>query len=405
MIRPSFIAACLLTFTALIGCATGPNVADSGANFNSSAGSLIIAGGGTERDNAAIWGRFIKLAAGRKIGIAATASGVADEAVANCREALLLHGAAPEQVMELPLRQGDTTNADSPATVSLIDGLGAVWFTGGDQARITATLMTAGADRSALVAMRRLVNERKGVIGGTSAGAAMMSEMMLASGTSDRWLNTLLSDPKATLPLERGVGFAPHFVTDQHFFVRGRMGRLAAALVSGSMKTGIGIDENRAVMVDLATQTVEGIGDSAALVLYAGDAAVKASTVGPLRTWLLGDGDTVRFTQTNPVVTPAPGARVFGNAAWPGASLPRQTAVKPRPAGAGNGPFEKEVIPDLLISSMYLPMGKPAVAADTKWKLTVDRDAQTRLVGEGPAMRIFGVTLIISRVGGPAVQR
>jgi len=405
MIRPSFIAACLLTFTALIGCATGPNAADSGANFNSSAGSLIIAGGGTERDNAAIWGRFIKLAAGRKIGIAATASGVADEAAANCREALLLHGATPEQVIELPLRQGDTASADSPATVALIDGLGAVWFTGGDQSRITATLMSAGADRPALTAMRNLIGKRKGVIGGTSAGAAMMSEMMLANGTSDRWLTTLLNDPKAELPLERGIGFAPNFVTDQHFFARGRTGRLAAALTSGDIKTGIGIDENRAVLVDLATQTVEGIGNQAALVLYAGDTAAKAGTVGPLTAWLLGDGDTVLFTPTIPVVTPATGSRVYFDAASPGTPRPRQTAVKPRPAGAATGPFDKEVIPDLLISSMYRPMSEPAVAADTKWKLTVARDASTLLVGEGPAMRIFGVRLTISRVGTPAVQR
>ena len=406
------LLAMLCLIATITGCANHSRPVPAGMPAGSGNGSLIIAGGGTERDNKLIWGRFVDLAAGRKIGIAVTASGVADEAVANSRAALLLHGAKPEQVIELPLRQGDTASADSPATVALIDGLGAVWFTGGDQARITATLMNAGTDRPALVAMRRLVNDRKGVIGGTSAGAAMMSEMMLANGTSDRWLTTLLNDPKAKLPLEQGIGFAQHFITDQHFFARGRTGRLAAALVSGATKTGIGIDENRAVVVDLSTNTVEALGDRAALVLYAGDATAKDGKVGPLTGWLLGNGDTVVLTGTRPIVKPAAGARV-----WTGSDMPamqNSPPILPRvpgrgPFATGRGPFDANQIPALLIRATMPLASDPTVAEDAKWWVTAARTAGTVRVADmaenDPATRVHDVEINITRVGAPAVQR
>lgn len=405
------LLAVLCLFATITGCASSSQSVSAGTLAGSGNGSLIIAGGGTEQGNKLIWGRFVDLAAGRKIGIAATASGVADEAVANSRAALLLHGAKPEQVIELPLRQGDTASADSPATVALIDGLGAVWFTGGDQSRITATLMSAGTDRPALVAMRRLVNQRKGVIGGTSAGAAMMSEMMLTNGTSDRWLTTLLNDPKAKLPLEQGIGFAHYFMTDQHFFARGRTGRLAAALVSGTIKTGIGIDENRAVMVDLSTNTVEALGDQAALVLYAGDATAKDGKVGPLTGWLLGNGDIVVLTTKRPIVRPAEGTQTRMGSDMP--VTPRSPPWPPRVPGSGpfrtgRGPFDPNQIPKLLIQATMRSAGDPAVADDAKWWVTAASTARTVLVenisGNYAATRAHDVEINIVRVGAPAVQ-
>ncbi|HIK46033.1 MAG TPA: cyanophycinase, partial [Leptolyngbyaceae cyanobacterium M65_K2018_010] len=81
------------------------------------------------------------------------------------------------------------------------------------------------------------------VIGGTSAGAAMMPDQMIVGGAS-------VSNPTVdAVELGPGMGFMPGIVVDQHFSQRGRLGRLLAALVQEPAVLGLGIDEDTGIIV------------------------------------------------------------------------------------------------------------------------------------------------------------
>src|SRR4051812_7496998 len=124
----------------------------------------------------------------------------------------------------------------------ILDGANAVFFTGGDQLKITSLLGDTPVYSRILE-----IYENGGVIGGTSAGASVMSETMLVgggSGDSDGSYKI-----KASLLMAPGFGFAKNLLIDQHFAQRGRMSRLIGAVTQNPRVLGIGIDENTCIMV------------------------------------------------------------------------------------------------------------------------------------------------------------
>jgi cyanophycinase len=94
------------------------------------------------------------------------------------------------------------------------------------------------------------------VIGGTSAGAAVLSDPMITGGT----------DVARTGP---GFGLLPGFVVDQHFVARNRQKRLAGVIATNSGFVGLGIDEGTAVIA--RGRTLEVVGTSTVTVVFAGD--------------------------------------------------------------------------------------------------------------------------------------
>ena len=113
------------------------------------------------------------------------------------------------------------------------------FFTGGDQARIIELVKDTRLDQ-----MIRQRHAKGAVVGGTSAGAAMMPETMIIEGDS-------ATNPRVNVvDMGPGMGFLPGIVVDQHFSQRGRLGRLIAALVQQPVILGIGIDEDTAVLID-----------------------------------------------------------------------------------------------------------------------------------------------------------
>lgn len=97
------------------------------------------------------------------------------------------------------------------------------------------------------------------VIGGTSAGAAMMPDMMIIEGDSE-------TNPRVdVVAMGPGMGFLPGVVIDQHFAQRGRLGRLVSALLLQPAVLGFGIDENTAIVV--TGDEFEVIGESAVTVI------------------------------------------------------------------------------------------------------------------------------------------
>ena len=114
-----------------------------------------------------------------------------------------------------------------------------VFFGGGDQNRIADVL----GDREIFDKMRALY--RKGVaFGGTSAGAAVLSDPMM-TGEADL---KVLDGGK--VGVRQGLGFIPNVIFDQHFLVRQRHNRLFGLLMKNPSSVGVGIDEDNAVLIE-----------------------------------------------------------------------------------------------------------------------------------------------------------
>ena len=155
-------------------------------------GTLLIAGGNigaTEQGKADIFGRFSALCGGKrgKVMLAVCASGEAEESFRFNRELLLSAGIG--EVVLLPLTEDPAllgrsgwTNRAGEALLPLFDGVSGVWFSGGDQLHTARLLLQPdGSDTPVLGRMRRLLSDG-GVIGGSSAGAAIMSRTMIVRG-------------------------------------------------------------------------------------------------------------------------------------------------------------------------------------------------------------------------------
>jgi cyanophycinase len=128
--------------------------------------------------------------------------------------------------------------ADSAAAADLISRATGVFFTGGDQLRITSIL---GGTKS--YQALHAAYHKGALIAGTSAGASVITSTMIVGGPS--------SDParKCTLKMAPGLGLLEQVIVDQHFAQRGRLGRLLCGVAENPHTLGIGIDEDTAIHV------------------------------------------------------------------------------------------------------------------------------------------------------------
>ena len=201
-------------------------------------GRLLIIGGALDADNAPIYRALEREPDERlRIVVIPTASGVPERSGPGT--AMDLHANLERPTVTVI----DPRTAPMREVVRAIDGADAVWFTGGDQRRITEHLLDTPAHRACF----RLL-DRGGTIAGTSAGAAMMGDVMITGGRRDE------------VETARGMGFLPGVLTDQHFRERERLERLSAAMTRHEIGVGVGVNENRAVLVDLGTRQMRTIG-------------------------------------------------------------------------------------------------------------------------------------------------
>jgi cyanophycinase len=217
------------------------------------------------------------------------------------------------------------------ANIAIIQQADAVWFAGGDQAKIIRSLLTdSGTDSGLAAALRARWNNGNGsiVIAGDSAGNHALNVKMHAAGVSYGYLyyganlNDKLVTDFATLGdtrdglsalryLENGatmkaLGFLPAAIlSDTHFDSRsGRLGRLASALRHMAVQQGFGVDENTAVLVDTAAQTATVYGKNTLTIVDTANASVQTGTyykVNGLRVSLLTPGD--KYNYSTKVVT------------------------------------------------------------------------------------------------------
>jgi cyanophycinase len=128
--------------------------------------------------------------------------------------------------------------ANSDKHVDKIRKATGIFFTGGDQLRITSIL---GGTRVYTALQEAFFNNV--TIVGTSAGASVMSSTMIVNGNSN--------DParKCTLKMAPGLGLLEEAIIDQHFDQRGRLGRLLCGVAENPHMLGIGINEDTAIRV------------------------------------------------------------------------------------------------------------------------------------------------------------
>ncbi|CCH79660.1 Cyanophycinase [Nostocoides japonicum T1-X7] len=211
--------------------------------------TLLIIGGAEDRvGRAALLRRFVRRAGGRRarIVIIPTASGYQDEVVAAYREVFTRLGVSHLRVVNPASREA----AGDPELVAHLDDATGVFMTGGSQLRLSQFLPATPAGD----AIHR-AHARGAVIGGTSAGASIMSEFMISLGEEG------LTPRQRTSQLSHGLGLLKGVVIDQHFAQRTRYGRLMSVVAVSPNLIGIGIDEDTAIEVEGGERfTVHGSG-------------------------------------------------------------------------------------------------------------------------------------------------
>ncbi|GAA5525385.1 hypothetical protein Maes01_01954 [Microbulbifer aestuariivivens] len=261
-----------------------------------SAGKLMIVGGALRSDNAAIYSQYIDaIPPGlADVAIVPAASGRPAHYARQFERDLRAHGfegrvfilpvavsddQSTEQVDESTWKKG-AYDAD---VVGKLTTVGGVWFVGGDQTRITETLLREdGSDTPLLAAIRRQLS-KGAVVGGTSAGAAIMSAPMIAAGDSLTALTQaraeqysgMQSQESGRLMVTSGLSFLDAGVVDQHFDRKSRLGRLIRALeppMAAELRRGYGIDENTAVLADLSTGEMQVLGSGTMVLVDAREA-------------------------------------------------------------------------------------------------------------------------------------
>jgi cyanophycinase len=164
-------------------------------------------------------------------------------------------GAARVTSMDFDTRR----DCQEPSRLERIEQATGIFFTGGNQLRLTTLL--GGTPVAKLVRAR---NAQGVTVGGTSAGASILSEHMIAFGDEGS------SVVSGSVRLAPGLGLTNRFIIDQHFTQRDRLGRLLTALAYNPFAVGIGLDEDTAAFIG-PDETVEVEGSGGVTVVDASD--------------------------------------------------------------------------------------------------------------------------------------
>ncbi len=220
-------------------------------------GYIVPVGGAEDQvGDVAILRRFAALCgAGRaRIAIVPTASEHDDTGE---RYQALFTGLGVAEALVIPVAsRTDSQHDDWLEVLERVDG---VFLTGGNQLRLATML---GGTRIAKALRRR--NQEGLHVAGTSAGAAFLSEHMIAFGREG-------ASPRARIvTLAPGLGLTNRIIIDQHFRQRDRLGRLLTAISYNPFMIGIGLDEDTAAFIG-PDETLEVVGTGAITVVDPSD--------------------------------------------------------------------------------------------------------------------------------------
>ncbi len=169
-------------------------------------------------------------------------------------------GASRVSVMDFDTRR----DACEPGRLERLEQASGIFFTGGNQLRLTTLL--GGTPVAKLI---RAANARGVTVGGTSAGASILSEHMIAAGDEGSAVVA------GSVRLAPGLGLTNRFIIDQHFRQRDRLGRLLTALAYNPFAVGIGLDEDTAAFIG-PDETVEVEGSGGVTIVDAADVSYSS---------------------------------------------------------------------------------------------------------------------------------
>lgn len=211
-------------------------------------GWIVPIGGAEEKEqDPRILKRFVDLCGGDDANIAVipTASRLPDTGE-RYRTLFTELGAANITVLDFDTRR----DAEEPSRQQALRQASGIYFTGGNQLRIATNI-----GGTAVAKTIRECNARGVTVGGTSAGASILSNHMIVGGSEGG------SPTAESVRLAPGLGLTNRFIIDQHFRQRDRLGRLLAALAYNPYTIGIGLDEDTAAFLGPDdTLEVEGSG-------------------------------------------------------------------------------------------------------------------------------------------------
>lgn len=242
-------------------------------------GALVISGGNSSSNKQVIDDEFVSLGGGNEnvniLIVPASSGGPTASAVKSMIDSYMgRYGLSENQFSVLQVTNTTKQLAEDPDEVLKVQQATAIWFAGGDQYLVTSALWrTDGTASLVLQAIFDKWEQGNIVIGGSSAGAAIMSRVMIDGGLSVGALTydhvALRSEYNgdkynygALLVNETGFGFFEGGVVDQHFNTRDRLGRLIeASYVEGNKCRGFGIGENSSMIYNNTTKDIKVIGE------------------------------------------------------------------------------------------------------------------------------------------------
>jgi cyanophycinase len=213
-----------------------------------------VGGAEDKEGRAEILRRFIAVAGGAESRIAVIPTASQLEDTGRRYETLFRELGARESSVVPYKTRSDAGREDWLQTLETSTG---IFLTGGNQLRISTVLGGTPVAK----AIRRL-NAQGVAVGGTSAGAAILSEHMIAYGDEG-------AHPKAGMAtLAPGFGMTNRVIIDQHFRQRDRLGRLLSAMAYNPFAVGLGLDEDTAAFID-PDDTVHVVGAGSITVIDA----------------------------------------------------------------------------------------------------------------------------------------
>ncbi|MCK0751530.1 cyanophycinase [Chromohalobacter japonicus] len=223
-------------------------------------GHIVAIGGAEDRSSElAILKRVFELAPedNHEVAVIATASSIPEQVLPSYEAAFERLGATQVHALDIQDRQ-QAADADN---AHLIKRSGVIFFTGGDQLRLTTVL---GGSATLRAIRERL---RAGaVVAGTSAGAAAMPSTMIYNGSASDALR------KGAVNMTFGLGFVRGMIIDSHFLERGRFTRLMEVGASNPEQFGVGLGEDAAVII-YPNRILETIGPGHVIIIDSRDLA------------------------------------------------------------------------------------------------------------------------------------
>jgi cyanophycinase len=230
-------------------------------------GALVISGGVLRSENK-VWAKFAELAGGKgqSVVVLPFAHKRPQKTYERMKTQFASVGLAAKALAISPEEARSRTYEKAvrlESNIAMLREAKAIWFVSGDQAKITTALFKRNGERTPMLEAIWHAYQRGAVIGGSSAGAAIMSRIMFSDPHDS--LDTLKHGIRKR-DLGPGLGFLDEdWFVDTHFLRRGRFGRLLRAMRHSKVKFGVGVDEDTAVIV--RNGTMEVCGYKGALVL------------------------------------------------------------------------------------------------------------------------------------------